>query len=107
MMDHNPADPESLRRATEDYERRRRERMKISHIRIVRPTTDENLRLLNQGGAFTQAPAGVDIEAFVRENFKDEAGTPILLKIGIAESDERDCLVALSRMATNHRALFP
>ena len=104
---HQPGDPASVARALAIQERQRKERMDFPQIRVVQPTTDENIRLLSQGGVFTQAPPGEDIESFVRDAFKGQTREPILLKIGIKDVDQRNCMIALSRMAINDRTLFP
>ena len=41
-------------------------------LEIITPMTDENARLVSQGGLFTRGTLGVDIEKWVRTNF---AGT--------------------------------
>jgi len=119
QVSYVPGDPESMARAEEKRKKERRERLAFPRIRIIRPRTDENLRLLSQGGVFTQAPPGADIESFVRQTFRElvrfPAGTegvrsPWMLKIRIEDTDQedrRDCLIALNRMSINHRTLFP
>ena len=83
------------------------ERVAIRWIRIIRPHTDENMSLLSQGGLFTQAPPGRDIEGFIREQFPGERSRPPLMKILIRDDSVGPCLMALNRMAINHRTLFP
>lgn len=74
--------------------------------RLVIPMSDENSRLVSQGGLFTRAPDGVDLETWVREHFK---GFPkgILIKITIPNRCRSQCLRALNRMNINHLSLFP
>ena len=43
-------------------------------VEFVRPFSDENQRLVNQGGLFTRAPDDTDIETWVKENFKENTG---------------------------------
>jgi hypothetical protein len=70
------------------------------------PRSDENPRLVNQGGLFTRSPDGVDIEAWIRRHFKGvERG--ILVKITIPDADRDECLTSLNRMNINHLSLFP
>jgi FRG domain len=124
LRDHDPTNPTSVARALAERERRRIERRSLpGRLRIIHPTTDENLRLLSQGGMFTQAPPGEDVEEFVRGHFRRTRENAILLdgkapddepiwmfKFRIAEGDDRarrDCLSLLNRMAINYRILLP
>jgi len=75
-------------------------------VEFIRPLSDENQRLVNQGGLFTRAPSGKPLDQWVRENFKDETGYT-LIKIGIPHRDRSDCLKMLNRMNINHLTLFP
>jgi hypothetical protein len=45
-------------------------------VEFIRPMSDENARLVHQGGLFTRAPEGVDLETWTRRQFKDEKGSP-------------------------------
>lgn len=80
---------------------------KPSAIDFFKPFSDENSRLVNQGGLFTNAPVGVDIEKWVKQNFKDETRYWILIKLRIPLSDREPCLRELNRMNINHLTLFP
>lgn len=75
-------------------------------VEFVRPLSDENQRLVNQGGLFTRAPDGQTIEGWVRANFPGESGC-ILFKILIPNKDRTECLKTLNRMNINHLTLFP
>jgi len=76
-------------------------------IEFVRPQSDENPRLLNQGGLFTRCPDGDDIESWVRCNFEGENDGYVLMKILIPDRDRDLCLRDLNRMNINHLSLFP
>jgi len=89
------------------WEARRDERLRVPWIRVVRPHTDENVRLLSQGGLFTQSPPARDIEGFIREHFKVETGNPPMLRFKIGSEYRGQCLTALKRMAIHYRTLFP
>lgn len=76
-------------------------------IQFVRPHSDENPRLINQGGLFTRCPDGDNIEAWVRRNFEGENDGYVLMKILIPTRDREVCLRDLNRMNINHLSLFP
>lgn len=76
-------------------------------VELVKPFSDENSRLVSQGGLFTRAPDGVDLEDWVA---KVEAGNSngfTLIKITIPDNDRENCLRSLNRMNINHLSLFP
>ena len=68
--------------------------------------SDENARLVSQGGLFTRAPDGVPLDDWVRANFKGEKKA-ILAKFTVPNGDREDCLRSLNRMNINHLSLFP
>jgi hypothetical protein len=76
-------------------------------VEFVRPFSDENSRLVSQGGLFTRAPDGVDVEAWVKANFEDATPDVVLAKIEIPNGDRHLCLRSLNRMNINHLSLFP
>lgn len=76
-------------------------------IEFIEPLTDENARLVNQGGLFTRAPDGIDIETWARQTFKDDSKYIRFLKITIPNQDREKSLRALNRMNINHLSLFP
>jgi hypothetical protein len=78
-------------------------------IEIITPMTDENTRLVSQGGLFTRGTFGVDIERWVRTYFKGSGASGALVKIVVPErkGDRPEILRALNRMNINHRSLFP
>ncbi len=75
-------------------------------IQIVDSLSNENPRLVSQGGLFTRAPIGVSVEDWVSKSFE---GTdfPALIKILIPDADRIQCLRGLDRMNINHASLFP
>ena len=76
-------------------------------IKIIKPYSDENPRLVNQSGLFTKIPIGTDIEKWTKENFNDKKFKIRLLKIILPESERNTILKALNRMNINHLTLFP
>ncbi len=75
-------------------------------IEFVEPLSDENDRLVSQGGLFTRSPDGQDIETWVREKFKGDTYSR-LVKLLIPNSERSVCLRSLNRMNINHLTLFP
>lgn len=76
-------------------------------IEFIRPMSDENQRLVNQGGLFTRSPDDVDLKTWVQKNFPDESNGYNLMKIFIPNKDRESCLKGLNRMNINHLTLFP
>ncbi len=75
-------------------------------VESVRPLSDDNPRLANQGGLFTRSPDTVDLESWVREHAKGE-GSYVLMKLTIPNKDRQMALRSLNRMNVNHLSLFP
>jgi len=68
--------------------------------------SEENPRLVSQGGLFTRTPIGVPVEQWVAQQFEGSS-KPVLFRIEIPERDRLTCLRALDRMNINHLSLFP
>lgn len=73
---------------------------------FVRPMSDENQRLVNQGGLFSRIPDDHTMEEWIKGKFAGEQGYT-LMKIMIPNRDRVDCLRTLNRMNINHLTLFP
>ena len=80
---------------------------KYSDIRVIRPLTDENARLVNQRGVFVRCPVGTNLEEIVRDVFAGESSRMHLIKFRIPNRDRLVCLRSLNRMNINHLSLFP
>lgn len=76
-------------------------------IEFIEPLSDENARLVNQNGLFTRSPAGVDMESWMKSNFKDEKDDILIWKILLPDSERETALRSLNRMNINHLSLFP
>jgi hypothetical protein len=76
-------------------------------VELIRPMSNENPRLVSQGGLFTRAPDDIPLERWVQRSFPGESGSYVLMKILIPNRDREDCLKMLNRMNINHLALFP
>jgi hypothetical protein len=76
-------------------------------VTFIRPTQDENARLVSQSGLFTRAPWGKTIDEFVRKAYKGTSDYIVLVKIYIPDEGRVDCLRTLNRMNINHLSLFP
>jgi hypothetical protein len=74
---------------------------------FFKPLSDENPRLVSQGGLFSRSPDGIDLETWVRHSFKGETNEFILMKIVIPKRDRLGALRSLNRMNINHLSLFP
>jgi len=74
-------------------------------VEFIRPLSDENQRLVNQGGLFTRAPDETSLDDWVIENDASEGAT--LLKILLPNKERTECLRTLNRMNLNHLTLFP
>jgi hypothetical protein len=99
----------------EDAVRKRTEELEIANdlesgqspgIKLIEPMSDENPRLVSQGGLFTRGPIGVPIEHWIARAFEG-LSSAVLLRIEIPDSDRLMCLRALNRMNINHLSLFP
>lgn len=75
-------------------------------IELIEPLSDENQRLVSQGGCFTKVPIGIPIESWVAQSFEGSL-EPILWRIEIPDLDRAMSLRALNRMNINHLSLFP
>lgn len=76
-------------------------------VKIVKPLSDENRRLVSQRGLFTRGPNNMDIESWVNKYNTYKGGEMSLIKIIIPNSGIQDCLRYLNRMNINHSTLFP
>lgn len=76
-------------------------------VELVEPHSDENSRLVNQGGLFTRGPDGVTLDDWVREYFAGVSDYVRILKIVIPNKDRIVALRSLNRMNINHLSLFP
>jgi len=82
------------------------EKGRMRSVEVIDPMSDENQRLVSQGGCFTRAPIGLPIERWVSEEFEGTNETA-LLRIELPNTDRLNCLQALNRMNINHLSLFP
>lgn len=76
-------------------------------IKIISPITDENPRMLNQAGLFTQAPYLCDIEKWVRSQYENVENAGILAKFLIPSCEKDHALKVLKNMNIHHLSLFP
>jgi FRG domain len=82
------------------------EQGRLPIIEFIDPMSDENPRLVSQGGCFTRAPIGTPIEQWIANAF-EASPTPVLLRVEIPNANRVPCLRALDRMNINHLSLFP
>ncbi|NOR43962.1 MAG: FRG domain-containing protein [Candidatus Delongbacteria bacterium] len=79
-------------------------------VKLVRPLSDENSRLVSQRGLFTRGPNNMHLEEWINtyRNKSSVKDTYIFLqKITIPTTGIVDCLKYLNRMNINHSTLFP
>jgi hypothetical protein len=74
---------------------------------FVRPLSDENHRLVNQGGLFTRSGTSLPIEEWVGTHQPSENNDLILLKMLVPNEERDKCLKLLNRMNINPLSLFP
>jgi hypothetical protein len=82
------------------------ERGRLPIVELVDPMSDENQRLVSQGGCFTRAPIGTPIEKWVSDEFEGSSES-FLIRVELPNTDRLGCLQALNRMNINHLSLFP
>lgn len=77
-------------------------------VKLVRPLSNENNRLVSQRGLFTRGPNNIDLESWIKNNQTKMSHYQMeLIKINIPNKDIKDCLRYLNRMNINHSTLFP
>ena len=82
------------------------EKGRLPIVEFIDPLSDDNQRLVSQGGCFTRAPIGTPIESWIAQVF-ESSNEPILWRLEIPDPDRWSCLRALNRMNINHLSLFP
>jgi hypothetical protein len=75
-------------------------------IEFIRPMTDENQRLVSQGGLFTRSPFRRDVVKWVSEHCKGDTHVR-LHKVLLPDGERVKALKALNRMNINYLSLFP
>ena len=75
-------------------------------IKIFKPLSDENPRLVSQRGLFTRGPNNLDIEEWFK-TYKKKSDYMDLMKITMPNKDIQDALSYLNRMNLNPSTLFP
>jgi hypothetical protein len=74
-------------------------------VEFVEPLSDENDRLVNQGGLFTRAPDGMTLEQWSQLNYRKTVRW--IGKITIPDRERDMVLKTLNRMNINPLSLFP
>lgn len=74
-------------------------------IKVIRPLTHHNQRLVSQNGLFIEAPVGKCIEEMIRVAPEFEWVT--MYKIAYPDNIRDEVLSALNNMNINHTSLFP
>lgn len=90
------------------FERARLESKATVEVSFIRPLSDENQRLVNQGGLFSKVSAPKKtIDEWTREHHDPDDKGNVLIKLLIPDRDRDGCLRYLNRMNINHLSLFP
>lgn len=99
------------------YQDARVETGRPDYVEFISPLSDENPRLVGQGGLFTRAPNDTSVDDWVRLQYIlgdewskwafDDVANPVLIRVEIPDSERVKCLRALNRMNINHLSLFP
>lgn len=76
-------------------------------VLFVRPFSDENQRLINQGGLFSRVLPSKTLEQWLRDHPDPDDSGSILIKILVPDRDRDSCLRNLNRMNINPLSLFP
>lgn len=77
-------------------------------VKIVKPLSDENSRLVSQRGLFTRGPNNVNLEDWIQSYPLASSGRKMeLIKIIIPSLDIDNCIKYLNRMNISHSTLFP
>jgi len=74
---------------------------------FVRPLSDENQRLVAQGGLFTRSRTELSIDEWVSKHQSSEDNGLTLLKCLVPNDERARCLQLLNRMNINPSSLFP
>jgi len=76
-------------------------------IVFVRPHSDDNQRLVAQGGLFTRSRTDLSVEDWVMKHQPNDDNGLTLLKCLVPDDDRSKCLQLLNRMNINPLSLFP
>jgi hypothetical protein len=80
---------------------------RASIIEFIEPLSDDNSRLVNQGGLFSRSPSGKHIEDWLIENYDETVKGVKMWKVIIPEDQRKNILQYLNRMNVNYLTLFP
>ncbi len=79
----------------------------LNTVQFYEPNSNENARLVSQGGLFSRSSAGVNIEEWVKTYCKPANSNYAMVKLLVPEAERLNCLRSLNRMNINHASLFP
>ena len=74
--------------------------------KVISLISNDNRRLIHQGGLFLKMPRHTDLDSYVRQRFAGERQA-ILIKVSIPSADRHGCLIMLNKMNINRMTLFP
>ena len=80
-------------------------------VKVIRPKSDENRRLISQRGLFVRSTRDdMPLEEWIMKSYQDDhwvGNSPFLIKYLIPNQEVAVCLEALDAMNINHATLFP
>jgi hypothetical protein len=82
-------------------------KVRAQAMAFFHPLSDENARLVGQGGLFTRTPLGMDVESWIKAHVSPHDSRLGLIKIFVPDSDRTLALRSLNRMNINHLTMFP
>jgi hypothetical protein len=96
-----------IRKKSEDIQSTWTHKSRAPIIEFIQPYSDENPRLVSQGGLFSRGPDEVDLEQWIRKHLDHADRKVRLYKITIPNTERIVALRSLNRMNINHLSLFP
>ncbi len=75
--------------------------------KIISIVSDDNRRLIHQGGLFLKMPRHTDLESYIRQRFAGEERRAILIRVAVPSEGRHGCLTMLNKMNINRMTLFP
>ncbi|MBY0320695.1 MAG: FRG domain-containing protein [Reyranella sp.] len=76
-------------------------------VGFVRPLSDENPRLVNQGGLFTKTPPEQTLDDWVKAHVPENERSFVLVKMLVPTKERLKVLRMLNRMNINQSTMFP
>lgn len=82
------------------------EKSRVPIVELVKPSLEDNPRIINQAGLFTRGPIRMSLEKWV-ENYLLDYKQVALYKVILPNTEREAVLAALDQMNINSASLFP